>query len=102
MIQAIESIRPELQLLFAPYGKSLEQRHVHLVVARAIDVFLPTAEKRGGRRFVRNRRLELDRNSIWIHRSNGMRGIRNHLPGERVAERTWIEVIQLGFDRCRA
>src|SRR5579863_10434850 len=101
MIQDIESIRSELQVLFAERREALEQRHVDLVIARTIDVVLRVSEERDRGCPVGHRRLELDRNSIWIHRSNGMSGVGDHLAGERVTKSAWVEIVQFGFQLRR-
>ena len=79
MVQYVEAIGSELQILFAERGKSLEQRHIDLVIARTVDIVLHAAEERDRSCPVGYRGLELDRNSIGIHRSDWVGRVGDHL-----------------------
>ena len=85
-----------------PCWKRLEQRHIYLVIARAINVVLLAAKEGNRCSLVDYRRLIQDWNAIRIGRANRMRVIRDHLAGQWIAEGARVVVVQLCADRTRA
>src|ERR1700751_3923593 len=45
MIEHVKGIGAELQILLAPRGEVLEERHIHAIVSRAVDCIRSAAEK---------------------------------------------------------